>query len=203
MNKLFVKITAFALCTVLSLSCVITAFALAGDKSEEPQKKLAAVSAGNKEEKIAKDETVYVLAGADGSVKKIIVSDWIKNALGASSLTDTTGLSDIENVKGDESYTISGSAKVWDAQGNDIYYQGNIEKELPVGMTVTYTLDGKKVSADEIAGKTGKVSIRFDYENRQYETVKIDGKDEKIYVPFAMLTGMLLELILEVLQQYL
>ena len=193
MNKLSVKITAFALCAVLCLSGVITAFALTGDKTEEPKKASTAVSAENKVEEITKDETVYVLAGADGSVKKIIVSDWIKNALGASSLTDTTGLSDIENVKGDESYTISGNAKVWDAQGNDIYYQGNIEKELPVGMTVTYTLDGKKVSADEIAGKTGKVGIRFDYDNRQYETVKIDGKDEKIFVPFAMLTGMLLD----------
>ena len=147
----------------------------------------------NTDKDSTKDETVYVLAGADGSVQKIIVSDWIKNALGAASITDSTGLSDIENVKGNESYTISGNAKVWDAQGNDIYYRGNIEKELPVGMTVTYTLDGKKVSADEIAGKTGKVSIRFDYDNRQYEMVKIDGKEEKIYVPFAMLTGMLLD----------
>ena len=193
MNKISVKITAFALCIVLCLSAVITVFAFEGDKNEEPPKKHTVVSAENKDEEISKDETVYVLVGADGSVKKIIVSDWIKNVLGASSLNDMTGLSDIENVNGDESYTISGNAKVWDAQGNDIYYQGNIEKELPVGMTVTYTLDGKKVSADEIAGKTGKVSIRFDYDNRQYEMVKIDGKDEKIYVPFAMLTGMLLD----------
>ena len=81
MNKLSVKITAFALCAVLCLSFVITVFALAGEKSEEPQKKLTVVSAENKEEKIAKDETVYVLARADGSVKKLIVSDWIKNAL--------------------------------------------------------------------------------------------------------------------------
>lgn len=191
MNKISVKITAFALCAALCVSGV-TAFALTENKKEEPKKVTAAVSTEKKEE-ITKDETVYVLAGADGSVKKIIVSDWIKNALGASSLTDTTGLSNIENVKGDESYTMNGNAKVWDAQGNDIYYQGNIEKELPVGLTVTYTLDGKKVSADEIAGKSGKVGIRFDYDNRQYETVKIDGKDEKIYVPFAMLTGMLLD----------
>ena len=194
MNKLSFKITAIILCAVLCLSSVITVFALTNGKTEE-QKKDAVTEAttANTDKDSTKDETVYVLAGADGSVQKIIVSDWIKNALGAASITDSTGLSDIENVKGNESYTISGNAKVWDAQGNDIYYRGNIEKELPVGMTVTYTLDGKKVSADEIAGKTGKVSIRFDYDNRQYEMVKIDGKEEKIYVPFAMLTGMLLD----------
>ena len=194
MNKPSFKITAIILCAVLFLSSVITMFALTNDKTEEQKKDaVTATTTANTDKDSTKDETVYVLAGADGSVQKIIVSDWIKNALGAASITDSTGLSDIENVKGNESYTISGNAKVWDAQGNDIYYRGNIEKELPVGMTVTYTLDGKKVSADEIAGKTGKVSIRFDYDNRQYEMVKIDGKEEKIYVPFAMLTGMLLD----------
>ena len=194
MNKPSFKITAIILCAVLCLSSVITAFALTNDKTEEQKKDaVTATTTANTDKDSTKDETVYVLAGADGSVQKIIVSDWIKNALGAASITDSTGLSDIENVKGNESYTISGNAKVWDAQGNDIYYRGNIEKELPVGMTVTYTLDGKKVSADEIAGKTGKVSIRFDYDNRQYEMVKIDGKEERIYVPFAMLTGMLLD----------
>lgn len=194
MNKLSFKITAIILCAVLCLSSVITVFSLTNDKTEKQKKDtVTAATTANTDKDSTKDETVYVLAGADGSVQKIIVSDWIKNALGAASITDSTELSDIENVKGNESYTISGNAKVWDAQGNDIYYRGNIEKELPVGMTVTYTLDGKKVSADEIAGKTGKVSIRFDYDNRQYEMVKIDGKKEKIYVPFAMLTGMLLD----------
>ena len=30
-----------------------------------------------------KDETVYVMTAADGSTQKILVSDWIKNALPA------------------------------------------------------------------------------------------------------------------------
>lgn len=193
MKKTTLKITAFVLCTALCFSGAVTVSALEKDNKEEPKTDVTAVLTMNAEKEISKDETVYVLAGADGGVKKIIVSDWIKNTLGATSLTDASNLSDIENVKGDESYTISGEAKVWDAQGNDIYYQGSIEKELPVGMTVTYTLNEKKVSATELAGKSGKVSIRFDYDNKQYETVKIDGKEEKIYVPFAMLTGMILD----------
>ena len=143
---------------------------------------------------VDKDETVYVLAGADGTVQKIIVSDWIKNAIGSTTLTDVDTLDDVQNVKGDESYTMNGdNMRVWDAAGNDIYCQGSIEKELPVGMTVTYTLDGAAISPADLAGKSGKVTIRFDYQNRQYETVTIDGKNEKIYVPFAMLTGMLLD----------
>lgn len=117
-----------------------------------------------------------------------------KNELGSASVADKSDLSDIENVKGDESYTINGdNMTVWDAQGNDIYYQGNIQKELPVGLSVRYYLDGKSVSPEELKGKSGKVTIRFDYENRQYETVQINGVNQRIYVPFAMLTGMILD----------
>lgn len=198
MNKLPTKIITYTLCTVLSLTSVFTTFALSGDSAKSEPAAAPAVTAKATEaeadtKQLAKDETVYVLAGADGSVKKIIVSDWIKNALGADTVRDASNLENIENVKGDESYTINGDAKVWDAEGNDIYYQGNIEKELPVGLRVSYKLNGEAISADALAGQSGKVSIRFDYDNRQFETVTIDGKEEKIYVPFAMLTGMLLD----------
>lgn len=144
--------------------------------------------------KTAKDETVYVLANADGSVKKIIVSDWIKNGLNEKSLKDKTDLEDVKNVKGDESYVMdTDNMRVWNADGADIYYQGTISKELPVDLKVSYKLDGKTVSADEIAGKSGKAAIRFDYTNKQYSEVNIGGKTEKIYVPFAMLTGLMLD----------
>ncbi len=141
-----------------------------------------------------KDETVYVLAGADGSVRKIIVSDWIQNALGSDAINDVTQLTGIENVKGNESYTMGGNSScVWNAKGNDIYYQGDLDQELPVAVTVSYMLDGQPIAPAELAGKSGKVTIRFDYTNHQYELLEIDGKEEKIYVPFAMLTGLMLD----------
>lgn len=193
MNKKVTKIIAICLCAVLCLGGAGVAFAQTGSKQESAQP-TAAQKAADLQQKISKDETVYVLAGADGSVQKIIVSDWLKNELGSASLTDKSGLSDIENVKGDESYSINGdNMTVWDAQGNDIYYQGDIQKELPVGLTVRYTLNGKAVSPEQLKGQSGKVTIRFDYENRQYETVQINGQNQRIYVPFAMLTGMILD----------
>lgn len=193
MNKKVTKIIAICLCAVLCLGGAGVAFAQTGSKQESAQL-TAAQKAADLQQKISKDETVYVLAGADGSVQKIIVSDWLKNELGSASLTDKSGLSNIENVKGDESYSINGdNMTVWDAQGNDIYYQGDIQKELPVGLTVRYTLNGKTVSPEQLKGQSGKVTIRFDYENRQYETVQINGQNQRIYVPFAMLTGMILD----------
>lgn len=195
MNKKLIKPLSIALCATLLFSGVGAgaAYAMNTNKEEKDTKKISIM----KEEEtadLAKDETVYVLASADGSVQKIIVSDWIKNAVGSTSVTDKSELTDVENVKGDETYTMNGDTmRVWDTQGNDIYYQGNIEKELPVGLSVSYKLDGKNISPTELAGKSGNVTIRFDYTNKQYEMVDIDGTQEKIYVPFAMLTGMMLD----------
>ena len=189
------KFISLALCAVVLFAAVRTSvFALTGEGKESEDENQETTINASAEAETSKDETVYVLAGADGTVQKIIVSDWIKNAMAADSLEDKTELSDIENIKGDESFTLGGdNSCVWDAQGNDIYYQGNIEKELPVQMSVCYTLDGQAIAPEALAGQSGHVTIRFDYQNMQYEEVLLDGKTEKIYVPFTMLTGMLLD----------
>lgn len=142
----------------------------------------------------SKDETVYVLAGADGSVQKVIVSDWLKNTAGVSDISDSSVLSGIENVKGDEDFTVgSGNSLVWESGGNDIYYQGSTDKELPVSFSVSYKLDGKDISPADMAGKSGKATIRFDYKNNTSVNAEISGKQEQLCVPFAMLTGMILD----------
>lgn len=140
-----------------------------------------------------RDETVYVLSGADGTVEKIIVSDWLQNPRGLAQLKDTAALEDVENVKGDETFTAGGDGRVWDARGGDIYTQGVTDQEVPVSVRVSYTLDGKSIAPDQLAGKSGRVVIRFDYDNRLYEEAEIGGKTEKIYVPFAVVTGVVLD----------
>ena len=207
MKKPVVKILSISLCVLLALGGIggtvyaVGVSADAGPADAAPvdsSAESAAPETGSSYDPDAdrnvKDETVYVLAGADGSVQKIIVSDWIQNALGNDAIDDVTQLTGIENVKGNESYTMGGgNACVWNAKGNDIYYQGNLDKELPVSVAVSYTLDGQPITPAELAGKSGKVTIRFDYANNQYEMVDIGGKQEKIYAPFAMLTGLMLD----------
>lgn len=145
-------------------------------------------------EQLSKEETVYVIANADGSPQKLIVSDWLKNAAGMREISDTTELTDVSDVKGNLSFQkTSGNLGVWDSDGNDIYYQGSIQKALPVDMKVTYRLDGKNISPEELAGKSGKVTIRFDYDNRQKEKVKVGEKEEELYVPFVILTSLILD----------
>ena len=142
-------------------------------------------AAEKKDTSVSKEETVYVMAAQDGAADKIIVSEWLKNTGKRSLLKDYSELKDIENVKGDEAFTQKNGDGSWNAQGKDIYYQGRISKELPVQMRISYYLDDKKVSAKDLAGKSGKIRIRFDYTNNQ----KMDG----VYVPFVLLTSMALD----------
>lgn len=144
--------------------------------------------------KLSKNETVYVIADASGAAKKIIVSDWLKGVDTKGKVKDVSNLKDVKNVKGDETYTVNeDNAYEWAAKGDDIYYQGTGTTELPVKLKLSYKLNGKTVSADEIAGKSGKVTIRIDYENTQKEKVKINGKTKEVNVPFLMLSGMILD----------
>lgn len=141
---------------------------------------------------VTKEETVYVNAAADGSKTKVTVSDWLKNAGVENVLNDQSDLTGIVNVKGDEKFEQSNGAVTWNTNGKDIYYQGTTEKELPVGVKLTYYLDGKEMAPSELAGKSGKLKIRIDYTNNAKQTAKIDGKKEDIYSPFVMVTGMIL-----------
>lgn len=141
---------------------------------------------------VTKEETVYVNAAADGSKTKVTVSDWLKNAGVENVLNDQSDLTGIVNVKGDEKFEQSNGAVTWNTNGKDIYYQGTTEKELPVGVKLTYYLDGKEMAPSELAGKSGKLKIRIDYTNNAKQTTKINGKKEEIYSPFVMVTGMIL-----------
>ena len=63
---------------------------------------------------------------------------------------------------------------------------------MPVSVKLTYYLDGKEIQASDLAGKSGKVKIRIDYENTEKRTEEVNGKKEEIYTPFMMMTAMIL-----------
>ena len=203
MKKTVLRALSLALCGTLVFSGV-GAIALAasgsGSKPEQTEQTEqtaapAAEAAGTKTRsgRDEKDETVYVFTDAAGAVNKIIVSDWIKNAGGSDSVTDVSDLEDVETVKGDAVCERDGGSLVWKTGGADVYYQGSSNKQPPVKLTVSYTLDGVPVTADALAGRSGRVTIRFDYENLRYQMMQVGGKSEKICVPFTAITGMVLD----------
>lgn len=140
-----------------------------------------------------KEETVYFIADASGNVDKTIVSDHLYNRDGKDTIEDVSSLSDIENVKGDEEFSQDGDKLQWKADGNDIYYQGTTNAEAPVSQKVTYYLDGKEISPEDLAGKSGKVTIHFDYTNNTSYTETVNGEKVTVSVPFAAITGLVLD----------
>lgn len=162
-------------------------------EAEEELKEVLSAEVKKSEEEIGKDETVYIVADNTGKSKEVIVSDWLKNPEGKDTLEDASDLKDIKNVKGDETFKEKDGKLTWAAKGKDIYYQGTTDKELPVEQSITYYLDGKEMSADEIAGKSGKVTIRFDYKNNVKTVETVNGKEHNVYVPFTVMTGMILD----------
>ena len=127
-----------------------------------------------------------------GNVKKTTVSEWLKNPE-KGTISDTSELKDIKNVKGDETFETGSNNNVsWKSEGNDIYYQGTIDKELPVDVKVSYKLDGKSISPKDLKGKSGKVEIQFSYDNKSKQTVNVNGEDVEMYTPFTMVSAMML-----------
>lgn len=111
----------------------------------------------------SKEETVYAIKSADGETEKIIVDEILATDVNGP-VEDVSFLSEIENLSGDETYTRDGANLVWDAKGNNIRYQGTSDRGLPADLRLSYYLNGKKVNAKEIAGKSGSVEIHFDYD---------------------------------------
>jgi putative membrane protein len=176
--------------TIMCSTVGVTAYSAGADQNkpsaaQTTDGKSAAENAkgASDSKRFSKEETVYVIADAAGAPQKVIVSDWIKNPGKANAIQDKSNLTDIENTKGDETYTIDENKMYeWGANGNDIYYRGKSDDQLPVAVSVQYEIDGKAVSPKELAGKSGRLKIKIDYTNRQFEEVSINGKKEKIYV---------------------
>lgn len=162
-----------------------------GNETETTSGNTEKISINNDSNTEGKDETVYVITDASGEKQNVIVSDWLKNGSSSDIIKDYTTLKDIVNVKGDETYSTNNDGSIsWNAEGNDIYYQGTTDAELPVAVKISYQLDGADISAEDLAGKSGHVTIRFDYENNSTKDVTINGKKTTIKTPFAMVSGL-------------
>lgn len=136
-----------------------------------------------------KDETVYSKMDATGNSYETIVNEHLKNTENAESLNDMSLLKDIKNVNGDEEFKQNNNSLEWKASGNDIYYQGNTDRELPIGCNIKYELNGEEILAKDLVGKSGNVKITIEYTNKEARTVSINGKTETMYVPFVIMTS--------------
>lgn len=153
----------------------------------------AAASSKTTPDGVDKAETVYVKANASGTVTETTVEATLKAQEGTT-ISDVADLQDITNKEGDEEYiTGADHTLLWQNHGTSITYEGRSDASLPVSIGVTYYLDGQEISPDALAGRSGRVRIRFDYTNQTCQTMRIDGQEYTVRVPFTAITALILD----------
>ena len=163
MNKIFKKFIAYILliCELFQTTCVYA---------------------------LTKEESEYVKLNEKVEVESTSVTEHLSNYNG-NTINDKTILNNIKNINGNEKFSQKGNDLIWETNGNDIYYQGSYSKNLPVSLSVKYYLDGKEKNVNEMLGKKGNIKISLTYKNNAYKMMNINGKNEKIYVPYGIVTS--------------
>ncbi|WP_346920115.1 hypothetical protein [Clostridium sp. UBA7339] len=143
-------------------------------------------------QEINKDETVYVILDSNGKPEQKIVSTWINGEENLGEFKDKCNLDNIKNVKGEETPTISGEELTWKVDGKDLYYEGESKRELPLSVSLNYEINGKKVEPKEALGQSGNFKITLTVKNNESRTVKINGENRTLYVPFVTVSEIML-----------
>lgn len=141
---------------------------------------------------LQKTENVYSNLNPDGTITKTIVSNHL-SWLDEGEFEDDSELKDILNLNGEETFTQKGTKLTWKSLGNDIFYQGQTEKQQPIQTEIKYFLNDKESKAEEILGKEGKVKIELIFQNNLKNIVNLNGKNTEMYTPFITTIGTMLD----------
>lgn len=144
----------------------------------------------NDENPTEKTETVYSVLNSDGSISDTIVSSWLHDEDGINNIKETLNLTDVKNIKSNEKPSKDGNTYTWNANGNDVYYEGTATKQLPVSVKIRYELDGQEISANDIQGKSGHLKLTISFTNNYSKVKNINGKSIVIH-PSYLAGGML------------
>ena len=128
---------------------------------------------------LTKTENVYSTLNYDGSFKSTIVNNKISN-LDKGDVVDYTKLDDIVNINGREKFSRESDKITWKSTGKDIVYQGKLNEELPIKISVKYYLNDKEVNPKDIKGKSGSIRIEYKFSNTSYDN------NSGMYTPFVV-----------------
>ena len=140
-KKIIMKTTAVSLCAVMVVGASCPVHAADSERM--------------------KDENVYVTLKDDGRVSNVYVVNEFTSK-NAGKVTDYGDYSSVKNLTTDEEIEQNGDAVTMEVPKGKFYYQGNVEStEIPWNIRIQYTLDGKTISAKELAGKDGHLVIKI------------------------------------------
>ena len=130
-----------------------------------------------------KEEVVYGILNTDGSVDHV----YVVNRFESGTITDYGDYTEVRNLTTADPLTVNGDEITAGTGADQLYYQGTLQsKDLPWNIAVTYLLDGKEVSAQDLGGKSGALQIKISV--TQNETV-----DASFYNDYALQIALTLD----------
>ncbi len=125
---------------------------------------------GGRETLAYKNETVYVVLDPEGRVvdQRIVNRIYQGNNAEAEKIKDYGDYQTINNMTSEATPDLRGNIILWDSdllQEGDIYYEGITDKSLPVDFKIDYYLDGEKIEAAALVGKSGMLRIVIGVKN--------------------------------------
>lgn len=136
--KRFKKITALSLAVFMAVNSSIPAFAA--------------------EDASSKEEVVYVMTQADGTVDSINVV----NIFAGGDVTDYGDYSAVKMLTTTDAINQAGDKITFSSSAEKVYYQGTLqEKEIPWNISIRYFLDKEEYTAEEIAGKSCSLEMKL------------------------------------------
>ena len=105
-----------------------------------------------------KEEVIYVMTDAAAAVREV----YAVNIYSGTEITDYGTYSDVKLLNAEGDVHVDGDTITFANTADRAYLQGTMEDcELPWHISIRYFLDGKELTAQELAGKSGSLVIRF------------------------------------------
>jgi putative membrane protein len=162
---------------LLSISAGTFYLAAAPDTGQDSSYRFASVTAGGPQEYLAtgetlavKNETVYVLLSSDGTLlnQRIVNRIYDSQDHDAALIVDYGEYLHVENMVADAAPQVEDNRLLWESSllsEADLYYEGLIDKDLPLSVSISYYLDDQAISAADLAGKNGPLKIILTFNN--------------------------------------
>lgn len=141
------KVIAVVLAGTVTISSVVPVFA-----AENPSEK---------------EEVIYINLDAKGAVKDI----YAVNIFGKGDVVDYGDYDSVEMLNVNADIQQSGDKITFSTDSDRAYYKGKMSNnQIPWNISIRHYLDGKEYTAEELAGKSGKLEMKFKItENKNFE----------------------------------
>lgn len=106
----------------------------------------------------SKEEVIYIITDAAGNVENVNAV----NIFGKGSVTDYGTYRSVKMLNTTDAIQKKNDTITFTTDKDKVYYQGTLEDaQIPWVINITYSLDGKDISPEKLAGKSGALRIHI------------------------------------------